>query len=589
MIARRLLLAMLTAVSAASIAAQIPAPQTPAATPAPKPAEDPRYVWQETPQHPRPVVSGSEPQYLRAETPELRKARLGTAEDPGPDPDPNKHFWRFGKSVHIEKFDRKWEAWDAEPGYVRPIALVNVTREVYQLNDKWVWVWTNDPTEPKPEPPTTHYSNEAILYFRDMRSEFSDLAPKASPKTIRFEESSNGLPTSGSWRNSLAIADMNGDGCPDIVAPAERKGQEMPAIFLGDCKGNWKYWSEVRWPHGVDYGSVVAADFNRDGHMDLAFGVHLQGIYVMLGDGKGNFSAVNQGLPRDFATRRIVVADVDHDGYPDIVALAEGPTAARAVSATKGKLRVYYNRKKGTVWEEGDIAGEDSHTAGDWLTIANLTGDRHPDVIAATIYQNSNQIVFLSNGPKKWKPLTDPRLVPYMSSYNANAAGKFTSKKVDDAVIAYARYWPPDLPGEILPEPPARTVIGIDRISFAGKEPKRTSIVRWAGLRAITGLAVGDFDGDGNDDIIYTRFDPREAVILLGDGKGGFTRATVSGLKLEPNANYDIRIADVNGDGKPDVILMYESGATTMLAARDGSIEVFLNRGVTQAPMEAKK
>jgi VCBS repeat protein len=589
MTSKRCLLAMVVALNAAALAAQSPAPQTPAKAPAPKLVEDPRFAWQETPDHPRPKIDTPEPQYLYPETPERRKLRIGTAEDPGPDPDPSKHFWRFGKSYHIEKFDRRWEAWDSDPGWVRPVAFANVSREVYQLNDKWLWVWTLDPTDAPPEAPTTQYSDEALTYLREMRSEFTDLTPPASPKTIRFQESSDGLPTSGSWRNSPAVADMNGDGCPDIVAPPERKGQEVPAIFLGDCKGHWKYWTEVRWPHGVDYGSVVAADFNRDGHMDVAFGVHLHGIFVMLGDGKGKFTEVSEGLPRDFATRRIVATDVDHDGYPDIVALSEGPTVARATPNMKGKLRVYYNRKKGTQWEEADIAGDDSKTAGDWLTIANLTGDRHPDVIAATIYQNSNQIVFVTDGSRKWKAFTDPKVVPYLSAYNANAAGKFTSKKVDDAIIGYVRYWPVDLPAEVMPEPPSKTVVGIDRISFAGKQPKRTPVVRWTGLRGITGLAVADFDGDGNDDIIYTRYDPREAVVLLGDGKGGFTRATVSGLKLEPNTNYDIKIADVNGDGRPDVILMYESAASTVLAARDGSIQVFLNRGAAAAPMEATK
>ncbi len=103
------------------------------------------------------------------------------------------------------------------------------------------------------------------------------------------------------------------------------------------------------------------------------------------------------------------------------------------------------------------------------------------------------------------------------------------------------------------------------------------------------GLATGDFDGDGNLDLIFTRYDPREFVILLGDGKGGFTRANIEGLQAEPNTNYDLRVADVNGDGKPDVIIMYESGATTRLAHQDGSIHVFLNRGtVTSGAPKAK-
>src|SRR5439155_2430386 len=133
---------------------------------------------------------------------------------------------------------------------------------------------------------------------------------------------------------SIAVADMNGDGCPDIVAPPERGlANGIPSIFLGDCKGHWSFWKDVHWPFSLDYGSVVAADFNRDGKMDLAFGVHLTGVVVFLGDGKGNFTESNSGLPKDFPTRRLQVVDVDRDGYPDIVAISEGPSAVRNADA----------------------------------------------------------------------------------------------------------------------------------------------------------------------------------------------------------------------------------------------------------------
>ena len=65
--------------------------------------------------------------------------------------------------------------------------------------------------------------------------------------------------------------------------------------------------------------------------------------------------------------------------------------------------------------------------------------------------------------------------------------------------------------------------------------------------------------------------------------------AAITGLTVQPNANYDIKVVDVNGDGRPDVILMYESGAGSAFANQNGSIHVFLNLGATRAPMEAKK
>ena len=72
MTSKRFWLAMAVALNAGALAAQTPAPPPQAKTnaPAPKPVEDPRFAWQETPDHPRPKVDTPEPQYLYPETPE---------------------------------------------------------------------------------------------------------------------------------------------------------------------------------------------------------------------------------------------------------------------------------------------------------------------------------------------------------------------------------------------------------------------------------------------------------------------------------------------------------------------------------------
>ena len=78
--------------------------------------------------------------------------------------------------------------------------------------------------------------------------------------------------------------------------------------------------------------------------------------------------------------------------------------------------------------------------------------------------------------------------------------------------------------------------------------------------------------------------------LLLGDGHGNFRTAKFDGLTIDPNRIYDIKVADVNNDGRPDVILMYETTTTSVFTEKDGSIRVFLNTGTSKdsAPKIAK-
>jgi hypothetical protein len=68
-------------------------------------------------------------------------------------------------------------------------------------------------------------------------------------------------------------------------------------------------------------------------------------------------------------------------------------------------------------------------------------------------------------------------------------------------------------------------------------------------------LASGDLNGDGNLDIVTTNPRPTpnssEITILLGDGTGGFTTSTM----FVPDSPTSVKIADVNHDGKQDLIV----------------------------------
>jgi hypothetical protein len=544
---------------------------------------------------PKPVaVEEDVPTYIRAETPEQRMARIGTETDPGTNPDPEKVWTRFGKQYKIERFDARFANYqDVEPGQVKPFGFVNSHQEIYQVSKKWVWVWieqkapeTAETLEaPVQDSKYQAYNEEEVNYFQSMRSEFAPLDVPASDRKLKFESSSEGLPKNGSWRNTIAVGDMNGDKKLDIIVPSERGGNNRPAIFLGDGTGKWQFWKGVSWPMGVNYGSVEVGDFNRDGAMDIAYGVHLGGVRVMLGDNKGFFSDASNGLPRDFATRRVKVTDVDGDGDLDVVAISEGPTVT-VTPKPYARLLAFINDGTGKNWTTINISAQATKFGGDFMTVGNFNGDKLPDFIGASVFFNATEIIYLSDGAKSWRNVgAIGTVIPFLSYHAAQAAGRFSNLKVDDAILSYIRFWPENIDPKTIPAPPLKTTTGIDRISFpAGKQPVRTPIVRWEGNNGVYGMATGDFDGDGKLDVAYTRSNPRSLEILLGDGKGGFTRAATEGLTISANnPNYDLKSADVNGDGRPDLIIMYEATGTTRFAERDGSIEVFLNRGAAVA------
>ncbi len=540
------------------------------------------------------AAMGEIPEYIRPETPEQRMARLGTAEDPGVEPDPEKVWYRFGKQYKLERFDRRWANYqDVDIGFVKPFGFVNSHKEIYQQSKKWVWVWieqkgpevANASDEVAiDESKYTRYNEDENDYFSSMRSEFAPLEVPASGRKVIFEPSSEGLPKDGSWRNTIAVADMNGDKKPDIIVPSERGGNNRPAIFLGDGTGKWQFWKSVDWPFGVNYGSVEAGDFNKDGAMDLVFGVHLGGLRVFLGNNKGVFTDGSNGLPRDWGTRRVSVVDVDRDGDLDVVAISEGPTIA-TVKNEYSKLMTFINDGSGKKWTTVNVAPTTAKFGGDFLTVGNFNADKYPDFIGASVYFNGTELVYLSESNKKWKNIGSVgKVIPFLSYHAAQAAGRFGNSKLDDAVVSFIRFWPENLDPQIVPAPALKTTAGVDRITFDGKEPKRTPIIRWEGNSGVYGMATGDFDRDGKLDFAYTRSSPRRFDLLLGDGKGGFTQAELEGLKIdENNPNYDLKSADVNGDGRPDLIIMYESSGATRFAERDGSIEVFLNRGTAPA------
>lgn len=540
------------------------------------------------------------PEEKKVETPAERLQRLGTLTDPGPNPDPTTVWIRLGKRYTIEKFPKKGAAFDRKPGTVRPLAYINLEREIYQEDDEFVWVWQPVFDDPVPKQTPTdqspavalqeeiskgkyrEYTAEQFEFVKQLKAEFNEVVPPKSGKVLRFRESSKGLPNGGSWRNSLDVADMNGDGHVDLIVPPQRGGyaSTTPFIFLGDSKGNWTLWEEVEWPSSAAYGSVAVGDLNGDKKLDLVLGMHLTGVAAFLGDGRGKFTEASEGLPTDFPTRRASLVDYDLDGDLDIAALSEGPTLRDGGSMTDaGLLRIYSNEGKASSWKRVDVPDDNRRQlAGDYLAIGKFNNDKYPDFAASSIIFHGTDIIHLSEGKGRWKSF-GRGWFPFYSYYNGVVAGKFTKSSNDDIIYAFSRTWTSGADPKQIEPPPFRRLVGLELVSFANGKSTRTPIFRTSATRSIFAIGSADLDLDKNLDVAFFKPEEGRVRMLLGNGKGAFEEAAVEGVELGMHTTYEVRFADVNRDGRPDLLLMFED----MKNAKDGSIRVFLNEGTSVA------
>ena len=81
------------------------------------------------------------------------------------------------------------------------------------------------------------------------------------------------------------------------------------------------------------------------------------------------------------------------------------------------------------------------------------------------------------------------------------------------------------------------------------------------------GIAIGDFNNDGKQDLATANFGSSTISIRLGDGLGGFSGTTEINVGTNPSA---IAVGDFNNDGKPDLVTANQNGNSVSIRLGDG-------------------
>ncbi len=410
-------------------------------------------------------------------------------------------------------------------------------------------------------------------------------APAAPPPPVKIAEGrtlalrpfEQGLPTAGQWREGFTVADMNGDGAPDLVVPPARQTLRPPVIFLGDGKGTWRPWREAVYPKiGFDYGATAAGDFNGDGHQDMALAIHLRGIIALLGDGKGGFTAALDGLEfaqgsadmqKAYPSRAILAVDWDRDGRLDLVAQGEGPSLSPAPGVKSAAQRgfgiaVYRNVGDGK-WSRIEGGAEPTRLFGTNLAAGDFNADGRIDLVMASSVLGRQDILALGgdDGSWTWGVLTD---VPPQSFVRGVAAADFDRDGRDDVALSWLAFangaWRH----------------GVDTfLSRADGTWVRTALLNQAGREATNSLAAGDVSGDGVPDLAGVTSDGR-VMLWRGRGDGSFIRERAADTRAVGGCRGTaVRVADLDGDRQGELVAMFgqepsteKTGCTTAGALR---------------------
>jgi uncharacterized protein (TIGR03437 family) len=393
----------------------------------------------------------------------------------------------------------------------------------------------------------------------------------------------------------LATGDFNSDGKNDLAvtsSSASGSGAGNVLVLLG--KGDGTFAPAVSYPVGLAPATIVAADFNGDGKLDLAaldaeLGI-VNKLWVLLGNGDGTFqTAVSTATAT--SAGYLSYADLNHDGKLDaliadqnasdmavlmgngdgtfqpptlylaaaqpvsvgIQPLGDGNTALFLGDAASGSIAIGFAAPDGTVGMP-PLQSIGQSTAA--IATGDLNGDSQPDLVISDPVAGNLEVLLATGMGQFGSPAT----------YSAGST---------PGALALA-----DLKGDGVLDAIVGTASGLGVLLGTGGGGFGTAQFYTAG-DTFGSVTIADFNDDGNPDVAAVDATAGWVSVFFGNGDGTLQ----SGKTISLSSSFiplSVAANDVNKDGKPDLIVAL--GASGQ--GQPGAIAVLLGNGngTFQAP-----
>lgn len=383
----------------------------------------------------------------------------------------------------------------------------------------------------------------------------------------------------GYLADSVVVKDVNGDGKPDIVVAdlTDSTGSTgLVSVLLGNGDGTFRA-AVAYGSGGINADSVAIGDLNGDGKADLVVAqcdVHNQFICigtigVLLGNGDGTFQAAVTCNSGGIGASSVAIGDVNGDGKLDLLVanLYVNDSGDGAVGVLLGNGDGSF--QTAVLYDSG---GSEAQS----VALADVNGDGKPDLLVANCGGSSEACddgnnaavgILLGNGDGTFRPA-----VTYASG-GLNASSVALSDVDGDGK--------PDLLVANRFPCTGCSYYAVGVLLGNGDGTFRAASIYGSGGSHTFSVAAGDINGDGNSDLAMalTCSDQGTCIdsavgVLLGNGDGTFQTAVAY-----DSGGYDARsavLADVRGDGKFDLIVANECAAQSNC---NGAVGVLLGNG----------